>query len=298
MHPDHRPYARFASPAVLEKAINSLLGLVEGIAIDGSISADEVSFLNVWLEQYAAFEHLHPFSELVPLVKGSVSDGQLSEDERADITWLCRKLVSDEFYDQVTVDLQRLHAVLGGIVSDGRVTEHELRGLSEWLQEHEHLRRSWPYDEIDSLITTVMQDKVIDPEEQRLLMRFFSEFTTLLDDRTVTSPVVEIAGSVSGLCAVCPEIRFPGEVFCFTGASSRYQRKDLDAIVQGLGGKVAANPSGKLSYLVVGAEGNPAWSYACYGRKVEAAVRLRKGGAKLLIVHENDFHDAVEDHRR
>ena len=50
-----------------------------------------------------------------------------------------------------------------------------------------------------------------------------------------------------------------------------------------------------LNYLVIGAEGNPCWSYACYGRKVEKAVELRRAGAQILLVHENDFHDAVAD---
>jgi hypothetical protein len=62
-----------------------------------------------------------------------------------------------------------------------------------------------------------------------------------------------------------------------------------------LGGTVAPNLTKKVSYLVIGADGNPCWSYSCYGRKVEQAVQLRKEGSKILIVHENDFHDAVQD---
>ncbi len=46
---------------------------------------------------------------------------------------------------------------------------------------------------------------------------------------------------------------------------------------------------------MVGAKGNPCWAFACYGRKVEEAMALRKAGNRLLIVHENDFFDALED---
>lgn len=53
--------------------------------------------------------------------------------------------------------------------------------------------------------------------------------------------------------------------------------------------------SKKVNYLVVGGEGNPCWAYACYGRKVEKAVELRRQGHPIVIVHENDFHDAVLD---
>lgn len=55
------------------------------------------------------------------------------------------------------------------------------------------------------------------------------------------------------------------------------------------------NVSKSTDYLVIGAEGNPCWAYACYGRKVEAAVNLRKEGYRIILVHENDFHDAVAD---
>jgi len=32
-----------------------------------------------------------------------------------------------------------------------------------------------------------------------------------------------------------------------------------------------------------------------YGRKVEKAIQLRKEGHKIILVHENDFWDAIED---
>jgi hypothetical protein len=62
-----------------------------------------------------------------------------------------------------------------------------------------------------------------------------------------------------------------------------------------LGGEFVSSVTAKVKYLVIGAEGNPCWTYACYGRKVEKAVELRKSGVRLLIIHENDFHDAVAD---
>jgi NAD-dependent DNA ligase len=69
----------------------------------------------------------------------------------------------------------------------------------------------------------------------------------------------------------------------------------MEQLVVDLGGKITNNISKKLNYLVIGAAGNPCWAYACYGRKVEQAVSLRKAGFKLQIIHESDFHDAVAD---
>ena len=295
MHADHIGYARFTSRARLEKSVNTLLGLIEGMAIDSSINPAEVSFLNMWLAEHADVRTRHPYSELLPVVEAAVADGVLTHDEHDDIVWLCKRLRSAEYFDQTTADLQRLHAILGGIVSDGQITEDELRGLSAWLQDHEHLKTCWPYDEIDSLIVSVMKDQKIDPEEHTLLKAFFSEFTAVMDDRTITSPLISESANIVGLCAVCPEIEFSASTFCFTGASSRYTRKELAATVERLGGVFAENVTKSVKYLVIGAGGNPCWAYACYGRKVEKAVELRKNGVRVLLVHENDFHDAVAD---
>ncbi len=90
--------------------------------------------------------------------------------------------------DETTADLQRLHAILGGVIADGEITEDELRGLATWMQDHECLKSCWPYDEIDSLIIGVMADGKIDAGEHAILKAFFSEFTAIMDDRTITQP--------------------------------------------------------------------------------------------------------------
>jgi NAD-dependent DNA ligase len=295
MHPDHRQYAKFTTRARLDKAVNSLLGIIEGISIDSAINADEISFLRLWLGDHMELRDRHPYNELVPVVQEAVADGVLTRDEREDIVWLCERLRSTEYYDKTTADLQRLHAIFGGIIADGHVSEDELRGLSLWLQDHEHLKTCWPYDEIDSLVTAVLADKKIDEQEQRMLKDFFSEFVSVLDDRTITSPQISEGATLVGLCAVCPEIKFEDSKFCFTGASTRYTRSQLAETVNRLGGEFVSTITAKVDYLVIGAQGNPCWAFACYGRKVEKAVDLRKSGVRLLIVHENDFHDAVAD---
>jgi len=148
---------------------------------------------------------------------------------------------------------------------------------------------------VGSLITGVLRDKKIDDREHELLKEFFTEFVSILDNRTIVSPKIHVNGNVWGLCAVCPEIIFSGSKFCFTGTSNKYTRPEFAEIVKRLNGEVTNHVSSKLDYLIIGADGNPCWAYACYGRKVEKAVGLRKKGSHLLLVHENDFHDAVAD---
>jgi hypothetical protein len=297
MNSEHRPYIKFTGKSRLQKSINSLLGMVDGIAADKVINASEIDFLKMWLDDHQDVQGLHPFNELVPVVKDAVADGVLTQDERDDIVWLCGKLCSEEYYDKVTSNLQRLHAIVGGIAADGVITEDELRGLSDWLMEHDYLKTCWPYDEIDSLVTAVMTDHRIDPDEHKMLMGFFTEFINILDERTISNPCIAENGTIHGLCAVCPDIKFNGSRFCFTGASSRYTRAELVDVVTKMGGEFLPSVSAKVNYLVIGADGNPCWAYACYGRKVEKAVELRKSGVRLQLIHENDFHDAIADLR-
>lgn len=296
MHTDYIPYFDYTTRSRLDKAIKSLVEIIEGIAIDEVINSRELSFLAEWIGQNDDLKNRHPFNELIPVVQAAFQDYILTEDGKQDVLWLCQKLTSHtSFYDQVTNDIQKLHGILGGIIADGVITEKELIGLREWLIQHEHLRTCWPYDEIDSIVTSVMADKKINEEENKILTAVFSDFLSFYDDRVITSPPILEASQISGICAVCPEIQFKNSTFCFTGTSSRYKRQELEKLVVRLGGKFTKNVSKSLNYLVIGAEGNPCWTYACYGRKVEAAINLRKEGHRLLLVHENDFHDAVAD---
>jgi hypothetical protein len=290
------PYFAYTLRSRLDKSINSLLGILEGISIDGIVSDVERGFLEAWIDEHRSVLEQHPFSEIVPVLRAVVADGRIDADEREDIRWLCERLRSSEFYGQTTSDLQRLQGVLGGISSDGHVSVDELRQLREWLDTHEHLRSCWPYDEVSSLVSGVLADGVIDPPEHELLRAFFSEFTQVPGQSVEPEEIGSSFKTVGGICAACPEVEFAGMKFCFTGESRQYTREQFVETVRRLGGTVVSGVSGKVDYLVVGADGNPCWAYACYGRKIEQAMALRRSGARLVLVHEADFRDAVLDH--
>lgn len=295
MKEDFGSYVHFHNRSSVDKALNTLLGIVLGIGLDGKINPVERGLFNAWLRENEGLCDKHPYSELIPLINRCIEDDVLDEEEREDIKWLCSKLTSQDYYNSITADIQVLHGILGGVASDGKVTKEELEALSDWLNDHEHLKTCYPYDEVEALLMSVLKDGQVDEAESKFLQAFFSEFLSVLDDKTITAPVAKVNSDIVGVCAVCPEIVFEGSSFCFTGESSKFKRSELAKLVATLGGKASAGVTKSVDYLVIGAEGNPCWVYACYGRKVEKAVELRKAGSKLLIIHENDFHDAVAD---
>ena len=290
---DGAEYYQFTGPARLDKAMHTLEGMLDGIAADSKVNDAELASLTHWISDNAEFANKHPFNEIIKRLNTIVDRQVVDEEEVADIVWLCNKLTTKEnYYDAVSSDMQRLQGLLSGIIADGKITEDELKTLGKWLRTREHLKTIWPYDEIESIVTVVMLDGKIDAEEQEMLVSFFSQFARTTEHKTID---IESTTAIEGVCALCPEIEFGEKRFCFTGTSGNATRKELVEHVVSRGGQHSGSLTGKVDYLVVCPDGNRAWAYACYGRKVEKAVRLRKDGSTLQIIHENDFWDAVQD---
>ncbi len=300
MHPDQVAYFHFTAPQRVDKAVQSLEGILLGIAADGIIHKHEIELLHAWLSEHQDLVNRPVFDELALHVRQTLEDSVIDPEEAKDLLWLCaRYREGNEYFDAITADIQRLHGMVFGIGSDGKISEQELRGLSGWIEEHEHLQTYWPYDEIGSLITSVLSDGVIDPQEHQELLAFFGEFGNFSEHRALSDQMQSVLNDaktpVKGLCAVCPVIEFDGRVFCFTGSSKKATRKQFAARVESLGGQFCNSVSLKTNYLVIGGEGNSAWAYSCYGRKVEEAMKIRRTGGTVLLVHEFDFWDAVAD---
>ena len=198
----------------------------------------------------------------------------------------------------VTSSIQFLSGMIHGLMADGELGDSEISTLRSWIDANDFLAGTYPFDEINSLLSVILEDKKISEDERNQLMAFFSNIidfsaSTNLSEKEFSK--LREQYSIDGICAICPDISFAGKTFCFTGESYRAKRAEMAQIVSELGGIARSGVAAKTDYLVVGNAGNPCWAYACYGRKIEEAVRLRKGGAPIVIVNETDFWDAVDD---
>lgn len=287
---------RLTHRARLDRDLHGLEGILKGIAIDGKINSDELTALRRWCDQHMNVAACSPFDEIIPKIQESIADGILDDEERADLQWMIQRCSTPNQYDNaVTSDLQRLHGVMAGIGADGKVLDAEVHALSEWLHSVTNQRGNWPYDEIDSFVTSILADGVIDEKERKALLGFCAEFASnhvdLLLQGEVTTEFVK-----HGVCATALEVSFDGQTFCITGASKHAKRREIESIIAGLGGVPRPRVVRDLNYLIVCAEGNRHWAFSCYGRKVEEAMRFRRdNGAQIVITHENDLWDAVED---
>lgn len=293
---DAEDYLKYTVAQNRDRDINELEGLIRGIALDGRIVAQEAESLERWCSRERNWHDGNLFREARDRVREAVSDGVLDDEERADLLHFCERLKSPcPFYSVATADMQRLHGLLAGVGADGVVNEEELRGLREWMEAAENLKGTWPYDEVDSLVTKVLSDGRIDEEEHRFLVAFTWEFLQSTNTLVLQAPFEEELVRY-GICAVQPEVSFEGKLFCVTGSSPRASRPQIESVVAQLGGKSHPRIVNELDYLIVAAERSLSWAFSCYGRKVEAAMALRRAGARLAIVHESDFWDAAADH--
>lgn len=292
-------YRQFTKPAELHKAINTLRGIVAGLATDAAIDAAEIQELTHWCTLHSHLRDRHPFSEILPVVEQACADNMISEDEAKDILWVCSSFAdSGAYYDSITSAIQFLSGLVHGIMADSEISDAEVKALQSWINANDFLSGTYPFDEINSLLYSIMEDKIVDAAERDTLMAFFSNLIEFKDSfNLVEKDFADLREkcSVSGICSVCPDIHIEGHTFCFTGESYRSTRKEIFQTIEALGGTCKTGMSNKIDYLVVGNAGNPCWAYACYGRKIEEAVALRKNGGHVLIVNETDFWDAAED---
>lgn len=287
----------FTSKARADKAINSLKGILLGINLDEQVNEKEINELKKWAENHRSLINRNPFKEFMTIIDETVSNNIPATETIEDLFWLCQKYENDNYYyNAVTTDLQTLQGICHGILADGIINEKEVRDLEKWLEQNTHLSTYYPYDEIRSLMLSIVSDGIIEEEEILILKAYLNQFVNIENKEIGKQIDQETADiNISGHCTSDPNIEFDGKTFCVTGVLKSGNRSELENLISDLGGIPTKTVTKKTDYLIVGDNGNPAWAFACYGRKVEKALEMRKSGHQICLVHEFDFMDAVED---
>lgn len=294
---DDLSYIPFTGPQQRDKALSELRGILQGFISDREFHPKEVSELRDWQIGHRHLMGPLDFKEINQSITRALEDGRLDRWEVDEVMGLCERAASNApYFDAVTKSLQELFGYLHGILADRIIKEEELRSLTLWMDDYSHLKEVYPFTEIEAVVIGILKDKTVDANEQKALQRFFAQFVTLSINQRDYLRELELTAKelcITGVCAVDPQIKFAGSRFCLTGFSSKGPRRFFAETVTSRGGFYADSVAQDLNYLIIGAEGNPAWAYSCYGRKVERAVNLRKKGHSLLIIHETDFWDAI-----
>lgn len=287
----------YLSTTKILQSFETLSGLIEGISADKKIMPTEVEALRYWVRTHDQVSSRPPFDEIIRTIKSALRDNVITECDLQDIQFICHRVLSSFNLDAKpgTAQIQRLHGIASGISSDGEIHPDEWTYLSNWIEENASLKGSWPYDEIEALTVKHFDSQELSQDERGIILHYLNDFCGFNGNSALTHPLNEPSKAITGICAVCPEVTFENKTFCFTGDSKKYSRQEIIEKIQSKGGLYKDQMSKLVDYLIVGADGSPMWAYSCYGRKVEAAVNLRKRGHRVLIVHESDFWDSFQD---
>jgi hypothetical protein len=299
---DYQEHSRFTDKQETDKAFHTLEGILKGINIDQEINPTEIDQLKEWCADNYHFVKRPPFNEVISLILTAADDGIITEEEYRDISWVCNNICTpNKYFDAVTSDIQRLQGILHGILADGVITADELTGLLDWINKHPGMINSYPYDEIETLLYEILEDKTVDEEEQKLLKVYFSQFVDVKKTAINETELEELrkAMSLPLICTMNPNVQFDGRLFCFTGISARKIRRDeIAKRITMLGGLYNDTITKETEYLIIGDKNNPSWAFSVYGRKVETAIEYRKAGSGIQIVKEVDFWDEADSRLR
>lgn len=291
-HFDNRSFQQFSNPSLIEKDLHTLVGILKGVKSDLIINDKENIEVISWINSHKAYENKQPYKEIIRIIRQALADNILTYEESENIIWLCNQYIgNDGYFDTITSGIQSLTGIIKGISIDGEINIQELQYLDNWLEENEYLKNTWPYDELYNLTTSIIQDRIISPTEHDALINFCK---ALVSDKSDESNSALISSLKNGFYQIDPIINIQENVFCITGNSKKYKRREIAEKIELYGGIVVNNVSSKINYLVVCDEKNSCWAFTCYGRKIEEAIKHRKQGKPLLIVHEFDLYDTLE----
>ena len=236
MEPDKfdSKFLQITRPQRIDKAVHHLQGLLNGVSIDDELNAKEILELKNWSDSYKTLINRHPFNEFIPKLNDILSDRIVDPDEIDELLWLCKNLSAESiYYDEVTNIIQTLHGILHGIMADDHISLDEANKLSEWIDDNQSLKGTYPYDELESLLLKVLKDGVIDEKEQTEMQDFFNDFFEVSFAKSVRKEGERINNglpketTVAGVCSTCPEITFFDQVFSFTGRLTKGSRKEI-----------------------------------------------------------------------
>jgi hypothetical protein len=75
MDSDIARFYKLTRKSRFDTAMNTLRGILYGIAADSTINKQELDFLQKWIDDHNEFKFRHPFNELIPILGNCLSDG-------------------------------------------------------------------------------------------------------------------------------------------------------------------------------------------------------------------------------
>lgn len=289
MATDQNAFYGVVSKSIADKSINTFLGFIEGLILDGTINELEVDALIEWNGLHPEVLSEPPFDTILPYLAVFRKDSN-SDEYKARFSALFDLCKSRKYYKANTSDIQRLHGILAGMACDKNISYQELAALNDWMRAHDYLEDDVFFQEIYSLLRPVRTKKEMTEQDVNKIYKQILKYVDI-DNHGVLRKVVQAEGNPDFYRG---EIQLANGKYCFTGASSRFSKKQWKDLIESNGAVFVDDMTSTVDYLVVCNKGNSAWAHVSYGRKFEHAKKLQASGSAIRILTEDDFVAAVD----
>lgn len=82
----------------VSKAIDQLSGMCAGMLADGVVCDAEARFFHEWVQKFASYEPVWPFTDILDRMNRIFADGRIDEDERAELAETMRQITGRGIY--------------------------------------------------------------------------------------------------------------------------------------------------------------------------------------------------------
>lgn len=266
------PYSASINHSIVEKAMNTLYGILYGIGCDKRVSPDEYTSIFDWMQEYEEYKGYSSFSDSYDILSEVLQDSYISLEEYEQLMSHITMHTSSTVYNDVTLSLQVMMGIIQGISGDGKVNETEATELRNWMTWHETLKGNYPYDKVFMALENVLADGILSKEEEQSLLTLF---------KYCTHP--EAGDS-------CSSVDLNGKCCCLSGNFTHGSKAEVEAFIRSKGGTCADNLTKAVHYLIVGVMKSEAWAYGNYGTKVKKAREMQAKGSDIVILEEDKLY--------
>jgi len=291
-----QPFARcFNRKRNLDKLVNNLVGILDGIVADSRVDEREVVYLDAWIREAGELEGNWAFDELQRQIETVLDDGYISLNElehlKTILPGLRDALIALPFVDFYSEESDKLllEGLCKGVMANRVLTDAEIHYANWWLEQNGMLKSRFPGKELYLMMEKILQDGVITDSERQELAATINLY--------IGDPLEQ--GVVDGMATLLPVdrnpiIALPGSSVCFTGQFLSGTRKQCEQIAQVLGATLRKTVTMDLDYLVIGALCSRDWRFSNHGRKIEKAMEYRdRGNTKVQIIHEEHWVEHI-----
>ena len=276
--------------SIRDKLFNNLVSIIDGILADDLIDKAEVIFLDNWLAEAQQISSNSTVKSLVYKVESVLVSGMNTQDLKelkASLHTIQRELLDlpgIDFYS-IDADVNLLLGLCKGIAADKKISDSEVRYLDWWLAQNSMLRNNYPGKDLHRLVTEILSDGIITPEESKQLYEAVNLFSgASLEDGVTDGMATRLP------CDMVSELIFDGNKFCLTGEFILGRRSSVEALIKKHGGEISDSITKKTNFLVVGTLSSKDWKFSAHGRKIEKAIEYRDiKNSGIKIIGEDDL---------